>query len=306
MLLFDGKHRSVTGLAFSPDGATLAAGSSSRVELWNVAAATVSGMSMGIWGVPPDNVRFDPSGRWLLVGFGLQRGLRIVDVRTWEVEQVGTFDVNSLAVSPTGQVLVGGSRIGAFEITKKGLSARKWAKALNGSQLAGLDFYPDGKQFATVEWKYSPGAATGGYVKRVRVRAAEDGRVKQEAECDSARAAQVRVSQVRVSPDGQWVAFPSAKFLIVHHGVELTRSVKVPNPSKKPITGLAFHPSGRYLAATCSDATVRLHDRDADWAVTRAFDWKIGGLKSVAFHPEGTLGAAGGEKGRIVVWDVDV
>jgi len=195
----------------------------------------------------------------------------------------------------------GESRISAFGITEKGLSARKWAKGLNGAQLAGLDFFPDGKQFATVERQYRPGSATGDFVTRVRARAARDGRVTQEAESDGPQA-----TPVRVSPDGQWVACSSAKFLIVHHGVEMTRSVKVSNPGKKPITGLAFHPSGRYLAATSSDATVRLHDREANWAVTRAFDWGIGGLKSVAFHPEGMLGAAGGEKGQVVLWDVDL
>jgi WD40 repeat protein len=78
------------------------------------------------------------------------------------------------------------------------------------------------------------------------------------------------------------------------------------NSGKKPITGLAFHPSGRYLAATSGDATVRLHDREANWVVTRAFDWRIGALKSVAFHPEGTRAAAGGAKGQVVLWDVDL
>ena len=301
MLLFKGKSSPVTGLAFSPDGGTLAAGSSSRVDFWDVATGKGDAWEMGLWGAPPDNVRFDPSGKWLLVATGLERGLHVVEVPTGGGKRVGTFDVNCLAVSRAGEVLVGGSRIGAFGITRKGLSARKWAKGLNGSQLAGLDFFPDGKQFATVERKYSPGSATGDFVTRVRTRAARDGRVTLEAESDGPQ-----VTQVRVSPDGQWVAFSSAKFLIVHHGVEMTKSEKVPNPGKKPITGLAFHPSGRYLAATSSDGTVRLHDREANWAVTRMFDWGIGGLKSVAFHPDGTLAAASGEKGQVVLWDVDL
>ncbi len=109
-----------------------------------------------------------------------------------------------------------------------------------------------------------------------------------------------------MSPDGRWVAFRSTKFILVHHAVEVTRSVKLPSPSDKHVTGLAFHPSGRFLAATSNDATVRLHDRDAGWAVTRTFDWAIGRLRSVAFGPDGSLAAAGGEKGRIVVWDVDL
>ena len=108
MLLFKGKSSPVTGLAFSPDGGTLAAGSSSRVDLWDVAARKGDAWQMGVWGVPPDNVRFDPSGKWLLVATGLERGLHVVEVRTRAGKQVGTFDVNCLAVSRTGEVLVGG------------------------------------------------------------------------------------------------------------------------------------------------------------------------------------------------------
>ena len=290
----------VTALTFSPNGKLLAAGSSSRVDVWDVAAGTVDGWRMPIWGMPPDNVRFDPSGKRLLVGLGLQRGLYLIDVRTWDINQVGTFDANCLAVSPAGRVLVGGGRIGAFELTKKGLGAREWAKSLGGNLLAGLDFYPGGDQFATVETQHVPGTASDTRAV-VRVREATDGGVTRTAECDCKQG-----GLVRVSPDGEWIAFASKRFLIVHHGVELTRSFKVPSPTKKQITGIAFHPSGRYLAETGGDGTVRFRDRDDGWAVTRTFNGEIGGLKSVAFNPKGTLVAAGGGKRQVVVWDVEL
>ena len=243
MLVLKGKGSAVTGLAFSPDGAVLAASSSSRIGFWDLATETCDTRTMGVWGAPPDNVRFDPSGQWLLAGFGLQRGLRVIAVRTPGVKQVGTFDANSLAVSRSGVVLVGAGRIAAFGITKSGLSARKWSKNLNGFYIAGLDFFPDGTQFATVEQKYDARSETG-IVTRVRVRASRDGRLIREAESDGPLA-----TTARVSPDGRWIAFPSTKSIIVHDGTDLARSVKVPNPSKKPATGLAFHPSSRYLAA---------------------------------------------------------
>jgi hypothetical protein len=40
--------------------------------------------------------------------------------------------------------------------------------------------------------------------------------------------------------------------------------------------------------------------------VTQAFNWEIGRLRSVAFSPDGMLAAAGGDRGKIVVWDVDL
>jgi hypothetical protein len=40
--------------------------------------------------------------------------------------------------------------------------------------------------------------------------------------------------------------------------------------------------------------------------VAPAFDWDMGRLRSVAFSPDGMLAAAGNDKGKIVVWDVDL
>jgi WD40 repeat protein len=297
MLVLKGKSGRVTALVFSPDGKTLAAGTNLRLDLWDVAKGTVDGMEMVFWGAPPDSLQFDPKGQRVLVGVGFLGGVRVIDVRTWDIKENGKYDANALAVSPTGRVVVAGGRLGAFDLTAKGLGSRKWAKSLDGDTIGGLDFYPDGKQFATIEAKYHPWQ--GHWEGRVRVRAADDGRVMQEAVSDCKQG-----GVLRVSPDGEWIAFGAAKFLIVHEGDHITRFVKI--PIKKKITGLAFHPSGRYLATVSGDTTVSLHDRDANWAVTRTFDWKIGTLKSVAFSPDGALAAAGGAKGQVVLWDVDV
>src|SRR5205823_1500020 len=77
------------------------------------------------------------------------------------------------------------------------------------------------------------------------------------------------------------------------------------NDNRKHFTGIAFHPSGRYLAATSNDETVKLYDTTT-WDVARTFTWDIGKMRSVCFSPDGTLAAAGSDKGKVVVWDVDV
>jgi hypothetical protein len=40
--------------------------------------------------------------------------------------------------------------------------------------------------------------------------------------------------------------------------------------------------------------------------VARAFNFDIGRLRSVAFSPDGMLAAVGGDRGKIVLWDVDL
>src|SRR5690349_16923435 len=126
MRVLKGKSGRVTALVFSPDGKTLAAGSYCRLDLWDVAAGTVGDMEMVFWGAPPDSLRFDPKGRRVVLGVGFNGGLRLIDVRTWDIKETSKFDSDHVAVSPSGRVLVTtGGRIGAYDLTAKGLGARE-------------------------------------------------------------------------------------------------------------------------------------------------------------------------------------
>ncbi len=77
------------------------------------------------------------------------------------------------------------------------------------------------------------------------------------------------------------------------------------NDSRRHFTDAAFHPSGRFLAATSNDQTVKFYDTTT-WGVARTFTWDIGKMRSIAFSPDGNLAAAGSDTGKVVVWDVDL
>jgi WD40 repeat protein len=66
---------------------------------------------------------------------------------------------------------------------------------------------------------------------------------------------------------------------------------------------MAVHPNGT-VACSRTNGTVCLWDVERR-QLLRTLDWKMGKLVSVAFSPDGTLGAAGTEDGKVVVWDVD-
>jgi WD40 repeat protein len=109
-----------------------------------------------------------------------------------------------------------------------------------------------------------------------------------------------------LSPDQRLVAFRCSVWATVFRSDDLAaESAKLRNDNRKEFTGMAFHPSGRFLAATSNDATVKLYDTTT-WKMEQAFNWDIGRLRSIAFSPDGMLAAAGGDKGKIVVWDVDL
>jgi WD40 repeat protein len=108
------------------------------------------------------------------------------------------------------------------------------------------------------------------------------------------------------SPSGDLFAATEGTRLFVWSGADWEAPPrKVLNTNVKHFTGFAFHPSGRYLAATSNDASVKLYDTTT-WTVLQAFDWQIGRLRSVAFSHDGMLAAAGSDKGKIIVWDVDL
>jgi WD40 repeat protein len=60
---------------------------------------------------------------------------------------------------------------------------------------------------------------------------------------------------------------------------------------------------GNSLLTAGNDGFVRLWDIAG--RELQAFDWGIGKLYCEAFSPDGLMCAACGEKGQVVVWDVD-
>lgn len=115
------------------------------------------------------------------------------------------------------------------------------------------------------------------------------------------------VTEWVLSPDG---ALAACRHTVWVHVYPLREDFTKPlatlrNTNRKEFTGIAFHPTGKYLAATSNDETVKLYDT-ATWEVAHTFTWKIGRMRSVCFSPDGSLAAAGSDKGQVVVWDVDL
>ena len=75
-------------------------------------------------------------------------------------------------------------------------------------------------------------------------------------------------------------------------------------PGRAKLHGLAIDPSGAFLVTAGADRTARTWDL-TNLRQTRALEWSVGKLSSVAISPDGTLAAAGGEKGQVVLWDLD-
>ena len=106
---------------------------------------------------------------------------------------------------------------------------------------------------------------------------------------------------VAVSPDGLTVCHITANKVCVTPDRRF--AFRCRRDDRKYLTDIAFHPSGKYLAATSNDKTVKLYDT-ATWRLATTFTWNIGRMRSIAFSPDGMLAAVGSDSGKVVVWDV--
>lgn len=106
-------------------------------------------------------------------------------------------------------------------------------------------------------------------------------------------------------PAGECLAYPTRDRVGFWRlsGPRLPRVVA--NTSRSLFTAVAFHPSGKYLAATSNDKSVKLYDTTT-WQLAKSYTWAVGKLRAVAFSPDGTLAAVAGDTGKVIVWDVDV
>jgi WD40 repeat protein len=104
---------------------------------------------------------------------------------------------------------------------------------------------------------------------------------------------------VAVLPDGERVVYAAGDQL---RCVAMTGGPGWEATLKKPVIDLALHPSGRCVLI--ADGSKKVSQIDTtNGRVVQQFDWGVGKVSCVDVSADGTLAAAGGEKGQVVVWD---
>ncbi|MCS6866932.1 MAG: hypothetical protein RMJ56_13045 [Gemmataceae bacterium] len=112
------------------------------------------------------------------------------------------------------------------------------------------------------------------------------------------------VSALAFSPCGSSVVWTAGRTLFVwdvRRGRELKR---LPLDANKPFSDVAFTPDGQQLITVGKDGITRIWNTRS-WQCERWYGWKLGPLCAVAVAADGRLAAVGGERGSIVVWDLD-
>lgn len=329
MLVLEGKKGEVDCLAFSPDSRILAASGGKRgLELWDIPTATLWGRYTGLsfrdgepFFHPTQPVCFASCLHGIAEIKTDTKKAKLLDVRIPK-RNLNFFWTTGVTANGSGFVCyLNGSvsedgDIGLLRWKRGATLTAVWAvkidrapHALRGLQPQVIRVAPNGKAFLTLDAASDHLGAPLRKLVQVALRSLRNGERLQTAELPPSTQPSLAISPdsktfvtCQVSKQNHW---KKSSFSVWKLKDLKTDPEKVESDRRSALTGLAFHPSGAFLAVSSNDETVKLYDTTT-WQVARTFTWEIGRMRSIAFSPDGTLAAAGSDTGKVVVWDVDV
>jgi WD40 repeat protein len=287
----------VAALAFSPDCRLLASsGGDGGVRLWSPGSAqAVQGWDgVSVLDAP---IAFSPDGRYFAFG---GRDVRVWSPRRGVVARLRGVQADNLAFAPNGRHLaaIGFKGVRRWAVPSGKASARWGGPHLDyGDEswpLGALAFSPDGGLLAV------PFEDADTDVVVVHLADSRTGRLVADLPTPPKSG---DLGRIAFSPDGRYLAGVCGPKLYVWDTTARQRPV-VRGAGTKHFQDLAFTPDGRRLVTVSNDKAVRLWDA-TKWTEVGGYEWDIGKLRAVAVSPDGLRMAAGGDTGKVVVWDAD-
>ena len=287
--LLTGHRDSVISVAYSPDGTTLAGGSSdSTVQLWDAVSGAPKATLTGHTGAVT-SVAYSPDGATLATGSR--------DSTVWLRDAVSgapkatltghTGYVNSVAYSPDGTTLASGSSDSTVRLWDAVSGAPKATLTGHTDAVNSVAYSPDGATLATRSGNHT-----------VRLWDAVSGAPKATLTGHTGS-----VYSVAYSPDGTTLATGSSDSTVwLWDAVSGTHKATLTGHTGA-VYSVAYSPDGTTLATVSRDGTVWLWD-----AVSGTHKATLTGhataVNSVAYSPDGTTLATVSRDGTVRLWEL--
>jgi WD40 repeat protein len=287
---FRGHTAVVGGVAFSPDGHSLASGSADgTVKLWDVASQhEIASLPVagGDWigGVPTGGpVAFSPDGRTLAVA-SANSAVVLWNIATRRQSATLRGARGYLAFSPDGTTLATQSK--GFTVTLWDVTSRRPRATLK--RAAGpLAFSPDGRTLAT--------GSGGDFTVKLW-------NLASHREIATLKGHTGWVMCAAFSPDGRTLASGSLDNTVRLWDAVTKQQVARFEGHRGWLFAIAFSPDGKTLATAGTDSTIKLWDVVSKRQVA-TLRGHTGYVCSVTFRPDGKTLASGSFDGTVKLWD---
>ncbi len=279
------KHHndSISSVAFSPDGKTLASGSfDNTIKLWNIKTGKVNNTLQGHSNFV-NSVAFSPDGKILTSGSN-DSTIKLWNIKTGKV--INTLkgysgSVYSVAFSPDGKTLATGAddntiKLWNIETGKVNYTLKDYTLQGHSSHVRSVAFSPDGKTLAS-----------GSSDKSIKLWNTETGNLN-----NTLFGHVFAVYSVAFSPDGKTLASGSSDNTIRLWDIETAKINNILRRHSDSIYSVAFSPDGKTLASGSSDKTIKLWDVESG-KVNNTLEGHLESVHSVAYSPDGKTLASG-------------
>jgi WD40 repeat protein/serine/threonine protein kinase len=299
-----GHSQNLMGLAFSPDGGTLASVSGSwlavpqaasrpgELVLWNARTGAMIHRAEGHTG-PLTGLAYDPAGGQIATS-SWDCTVRLWDARSLEPRRTLTGHqdwVLAVAFSPDGAHLASAGADGAIRLWDPASSAEPYTLRGHTKNVTCLAFSPDGRRLAS-----------GSSDQTIKL---WDAGVRRDS--TNWRGADGPIARIGFFPDGRRLLVaanredPAGRFhphLVV---LDTVRNRETPLPLDRadggrgrPVDGAAIRPDGKLIATACLSGHVAAWS-EPDWAPAFRHDEPTSRFQTVAISPDGRLLAAAGQ-----------
>ena len=280
-----GRAHSISSVSFSPNGRTLASGSTDgKIKLWDLESGrelrSLTGDNESVF-----SVSFSPDGRTVAGSVG--DTIKLWDAASGRELRTLTGHANfveSVSFSSDGRTLASGS----FDKTIKlwDVQTGRELRSLTGhtDAVSSVSFSPDGRTVASGDTSIKLWDVKTGHELRTLV------------------ADTISVESVTFSPDGRTLASGGWDNLIKLWDIGSGRELRTLSGHTYPIRSVSFSPNGQILASGSDDNTIRLWDVDAGREL-QTLSGHDDQVMSVAFSPIGRFLTSGARDGSIRFWD---